>query len=140
MTYEIAQTDDVNACRALRVKIFVEEQSAPMDEEIDDLDGVATHILATFNGVPIGTTRLLTDPSGARIGRFCVVKEHRGKGVGKLLMEEAMQRLTAINGMKRISISSQSHAIGFYEQFGFEPYGDDYLDAGILHRSMVREF
>ena len=50
-----------------------------------------------------------------------------------------MQALLAIareRGDAEVERSAQTHALGFYEKFGFVAFGDEYLDVGIPHRSM----
>jgi predicted GNAT family N-acyltransferase len=39
-------------------------------------------------------------------------------------------------GMTRLVLSAQTHALGFYEKAGFIPEGSIYDEAGIPHRSM----
>ncbi|NBR28157.1 MAG: GNAT family N-acetyltransferase [Betaproteobacteria bacterium] len=39
-------------------------------------------------------------------------------------------------GDTEIELSAQTHALGFYEKFGFVACGDEYQDVGIPHRSM----
>ena len=39
-----------------------------------------------------------------------------------------------------LELGAQVHALGFYAALGFVPVGEDYVDAGILHRDMVLTF
>lgn len=138
MTPNIAVTEDIAACLALRIAVFVDEQGVPMDEEIDDLDGAAVHLLATQNGQPVATARLLHSGSTGKIGRICVLKSHRKTGLGTALMDAAIAYFKGENGLDRLYLSAQTHAIDFYEGFGFVAEGAVYDDAGIPHRDMVR--
>ena len=52
----------------------------------------------------------------------------------RFVLEDAAAR-----GLARAKLSSQTHAIPFYEKLGFVAYGEEYPDAGIPHRDMVRE-
>ena len=63
----IVETRDIATCRALRRIVFIEEQSVPEADEIDDLDHVAIHLLATDQGTPIGSARLLVDGQTGKI-------------------------------------------------------------------------
>jgi predicted GNAT family N-acyltransferase len=47
------------------------------------------------------------------------------------LIERARQR-----GDREVVLSAQTHAIGFYEKFGFVVEGGEYLDCNIPHRDM----
>lgn len=121
---------DINPLREVRTEVFIEEQNVPPEEEWDGLDDQCLHVLAMDEDEqPIGTGRLLPD---GKIGRMAVVKEWRGKGVGaailELLMNEARDR-----GHAQVKLAAQTHAIPFYEKFGFEAYGDEFPDAGIPH-------
>lgn len=74
---KIERTDDIEACRALRRTVFIEEQGVSEAEEIDDLDGEAIHLLATDAGRPVGTARLLVRGETGKIGRVCVLAHCR---------------------------------------------------------------
>lgn len=139
MTARIVVTDDIAACLALRRAVFIEEQGIPEVEELDELDGVAIHLLARYaSGRPVGTARILVDNQSARIGRVCVLADQRGTGLGAALMATAIEEVSKIPGMKRIRLSAQVPVLGFYTRLGFEPFGPEYDDAGIPHRSMER--
>jgi len=136
----LTSTDaDFSHCAAIRLEVFVGEQRVPPEEELDDLDAEAVHVLARVDGTPAGTGRLiLQDEETARIGRMAVLKAQRGTGIGAAILErltdEARRR-----GIRRLTLSGQLHAIPFYERFGFTAHGDVFLDAGIEHRNMDRE-
>ena len=69
----------------VRQKVFVEEQG--FVDEFDEIDKRAIHLLLLENQLPIGTARLfLTDEKQQtyRIGRVAIIKEYRGKKLGKL--------------------------------------------------------
>lgn len=136
MTWEIAATEDIDACIALRRAVFIVEQGISEEEEIDDLDGVATHILAKVHGVDVGTARLLIAGSTGKIGRICVVKSQRGTGLGAAIVDHCIAHLKARGDLKRIALGAQEYAIGFYEKLGFQVCGPTYDDAGIPHKEM----
>ena len=90
---KIAVTDDVDACMAIRRKVFVEEQAVPEELELDAHDATAVHLLAVADGRPVGTARLLIDGDHAKIGRVAVLAETRGTGAGAALMRAALDKL-----------------------------------------------
>jgi predicted GNAT family N-acyltransferase len=138
MTVSIAATEDVKACIALRIAVFVEEQKVPHEEEIDDLDEIATHFLAVNeSGVPVGTARLFEEGEIGKIGRVCVVKAQRGTGLGARLIEVCLAEIRTRPHLKKAKLGAQNHAIGFYERFGFRTIGEVYMDGGIPHTDMV---
>ncbi|MCA0042035.1 GNAT family N-acetyltransferase [Celeribacter litoreus] len=138
MTVTIAPTEDVDACIALRIEVFVGEQGIPMEEEIDDLDDVSTHLLATDEtGAPVGTARVYEQGEIGKIGRVCVAKSQRGTGLGAKLVQACVDELRSRNHLSTAKLSAQTYAIGFYEKVGFEAVGEEYPDAGIPHKDMV---
>lgn len=136
MTLRIEPTRDIATCRHLRRVVFIEEQGVPEADEIDDKDDTAIHLLATDDGRPVGSARLLLLGTTGKIGRVCVLKSHRGTGLGAALIRAALTELRA-RGMTTAKLGSQTHAIGFYERLGFTPTGPEYTDAGIPHRDMT---
>ena len=137
MTITIGVTSDIAACRALRRTVFIEEQGVSEADEVDDLDDQAIHILATDNGVPLGSARLLTLGDTGKVGRVCVLRDARGTGLGAALMQAAVAEFRSQTGVKRVKLGAQIQALAFYERLGFTPYGEVFLDAGIAHRDMV---
>jgi argininosuccinate lyase len=126
-------------CAAIRTEVFVVEQRVPPEEEMDELDHDAIHVLAWLDGAPVATGRLIVgEDAHAKIGRMAVLRPHRRQGVGSAvlmkLMEEARRR-----GVRQVSLAGQLHAIPFYERFGFVARGDVFVEAGIQHRMMDRD-
>ena len=136
---KIEQTTDLAACLALRRTVFIEEQRVPEDREIDGLDNSALHLLATQDGQPIGSARILLDGDTGKIGRVCVLPQARGTGLGAALIRAALDVLRVQPGITRAKLGAQTHALGFYEKLGFTAYGPVYDDAGIPHRDMTRD-
>ncbi len=133
----IAPTRDIAACLRLRRTVFIEEQGVSEADEVDDKDAGAIHILATIDGVPMGSARLLLTGDTGKIGRVCVLPAARGTGLGAQLMRAAIDELRRQPGITRAKLGSQTHALGFYERLGFIAEGPVYDDAGIPHRDMV---
>ena len=119
---------------AIRYEVFVEEQNVPEELEIDGLDNEARHVLAFVDEVPIGTGRILCD---GHIGRVAVLKNHRGVGIGKLIMRELV-RCAEDTNLEKVWLSSQWHAHSFYLDLGFVCVGEIYKEAGIDHIKMFR--
>lgn len=133
---EIATYDvDLPDLRAVRHQVFVEEQGVPEEIELDELDPKCRHVLARDEaGRPIGTGRLT--PQG-RIGRLAVLPEWRGKGVGEALLQALVDEARS-RGHAMVELNAQVDAVGFYEKNAFEPVGKEFVEAGIVHRTMRR--
>ncbi|WP_425093058.1 GNAT family N-acetyltransferase [Tropicimonas sp. S265A] len=137
---EIAGPNELEICRALRRTVFIEEQNVAEAEEWDGRDGDARHILVFVGDTPVGTARLRTVGTLGKIERVCVLAEARGSGAGRALMRFALDRMQADPDLTGAKLGAQTHAIPFYESFGFEAYGPEYDDAGIPHRDMQVHF
>lgn len=138
MNLQIALTEDLQSCHALRRVVFIEEQQVPEADEVDGRDAAALHLLAQVDAVPVGCARLLISGDTGKIGRVCVLQALRGQGIGAALINAALDVLRDHPGITRAKLGAQTHAIGFYEGLGFVAEGPEYLDAGIAHRDMVR--
>lgn len=120
------------ALMRLREQVFIHEQHVPPALEWDEHDASAQHLLAICQGQPIACARIV----GNQIGRMAVLKEWRTQGVGKALLEAAIQVVRQA-GFPGVTLSAQVHAIGFYQRAGFIVSSGEYLDAGIVHVDMV---
>lgn len=119
----------------IRFAVFVEEQRVPVELELDEFDPLSCHAVAWVDGAPVGTGRLLPD---GHIGRMAVQSAWRGRGVGAALLE-ALIGEAGRRGIRRVALNAQVHAMGFYARFGFVPQGEVFDDAGLPHRTMVRD-
>lgn len=124
------------AIRAIREKVFIDEQDVPVEEEWDGLDSDCLHLLAEDeNGIPIATARML---DGGKIGRMAVYRNFRGQGVGRAMLETLL-KIAQERGLTRVELDAQTRAMGFYRRSGFTPVGGEFLDAGIPHYRMFLE-
>lgn len=121
--------------KALRQQVFIVEQSVPAHIEWDEYDDKAIQLLATDEtGQAIACARILL--ACGRVGRMAVLQAWRGKGVGMALLQEAIA-ICKQQGLTQLQLSSQTHAIQFYEKAGFVVTSDAYIDANIWHKDMV---
>jgi tRNA(adenine34) deaminase len=124
--------DDASTLKQIRFEVFVEEQNVPAEEEVDKWDPISIHAIAWVDGVAAACGRLLPD---GHIGRMAVRKPFRGKNIGAEVLLHLMARARQRGDAESV-LSAQTHAIGFYERFGFVAYGPEYLDCDIPHRDM----
>lgn len=124
---------DESALCSVRARVFIAEQGVPEQLEWDGKDAQALHLLAeTRDGVAIGTARLLPD---GRLGRMAVLAGYRGRGVGRALLEQALQ-LARRQRLPAVTLHAQIQVVPFYQRFGFEPIGGVFMEAGISHQAM----
>ncbi|SMY12604.1 GNAT family N-acetyltransferase [Brevibacterium jeotgali] len=92
---------------------------------------------------PRGYARILPDgyedgpaarPGARSIGRVVTSPEARGRGLGRLLLQEAVR----LFGQKDLTLNAQSHLDGYYGSCGFSVSGPEFLEDGILHVPMHR--
>lgn len=113
----------------------MQEQGIDESEEWDEADATAVHAIAWLNDQAVGTGRLLVD---GKIGRMAVHKNYRGKGVGAAILNTLIE-LARQQGHDRVTLSAQAAAIGFYEHWGFVPFGPAHEEVGIAHQWMCLE-
>ncbi|HLR09655.1 MAG TPA: GNAT family N-acetyltransferase [Bacillota bacterium] len=125
--------------RALRIRrtVFVDEQNVPLDEELDEHEDEAIHFLGELNGKAIAASRLRWVDGYGKLERICVLKNERGNGYGKQLIQ-AMEREIVKNGGQKAKLNAQKHAEKFYKQLGYQTVSDEFMDAGIPHVTMVK--
>jgi len=125
--------------RQVRTEVFLEEQRIPVEMEWDELDDVAIHAVARNRlGLAVGTGRLLQHAPGVgRIGRMAVTRVLRGSNVGRDVLRALMLAATQ-RGDHEVLLHAQRTAQGFYARLGFEPRGEPFEEAGIVHIEMHR--
>jgi predicted GNAT family N-acyltransferase len=119
----------------VRLAVFVEEQGVPRELEQDESDPDCRHLLAfSADGAPVGTARLT--PAG-QIGRMAVLREWRGRGVGRRLLN-CLLDIAAQSGRQEVFLNAQCTAGAFYRLAGFRPTGPVFEEAGIPHQRMSK--
>ena len=126
--------DEAPILRTIRTAVFIHEQKIPEDLEWDEFDLISMHVLAlNSDGQPIGTARLLPD---GYIGRMAVLKDWRGKGLGSAMLLRILEELENRH-IQKAMLNAQTNAIKFYEKFGFQVSGEEFIEAGIPHVKMI---
>jgi len=123
----------------VRREVFIKEQNVPEKEEFDEADLRAHHVVLYANARPVATGRLFKDEKTWLIGRISVLKECRGKHAGKLVIEKLLEKAVKL-GAGEVHIHAQTHAVSFYEKFGFVAHGETFLETNIEHISMTKKF
>jgi len=132
---KVSHADDLAKVFAIRKIVFVEEQNCPPELEWEN-EEVSTHFLALLDNIPCGACRWRKTDAGYKLERFAVLKEYRGKGVGKALVATVLQHLPP--DAEYIYLNAQLDAVSLYAKFGFKAEGDQFEEAGIQHFKMVK--
>lgn len=146
----------------LRSRVFVvEQESLYLDLDGVDLLPGTLHLILPARGEalrpakdshggasglsaePQAYARILPDgyedgpaarPGARSIGRVVTSPEARGRGLGRLLLQEAVRLL----GQKDLTLNAQSHLDRYYGSCGFSVSGPEFLEDGIPHVPMHR--
>jgi predicted GNAT family N-acyltransferase len=126
---------EVRAAIALRHEVFVVEQRVPIDEEVDEHDETALHLVAIDDGRVVATARVVMDGETAKLGRVAVAADARRRGIASRLIAAAEAEAAAL-GAHRVALAAQTGALALYERAGYVAYGERFPDAGIEHVMM----
>ncbi|MGI4832033.1 MAG: GNAT family N-acetyltransferase [Janthinobacterium lividum] len=133
---------ELYALLQLRSEVFVVEQTCAF-QDIDGHDQTALHLLGhTAAGELAAYARLFAagrSYAQVSIGRVVTSSRHRGQGLGRQLLHEALAQCEAQFGLQPIKIGAQQYLRAFYESFGFVVEGEGYLEDDIPHVHMVRK-
>jgi ElaA protein len=127
-----------------RSTVFVVEQRC-VYVDIDGRDHAARHLIARDTSLPdaplVAYARIFgpdEESNDARIGRVLTVSEFRDRGLGKTLMQKALQQVEALWPGVPVRLNAQQYLRVFYESFGFSKVSGPYLEDGIPHLDMRR--
>ena len=105
---------------AIRASVFLAEQDCPYDEEFDNNDLSALHLIAYLRDEPVATLRIRWFAGFAKIERVCVMKHVRGGALVKLMIETAVD-LIGRKGYVHAIGYIQKRLVPFWKQLGFHP-------------------
>ncbi len=117
----------------LRQDVFVVEQNCPYPDLDDrDLEAGTRHVLLRDEDELLGYARVLDDGDVWRIGRVVLTRKARGRGLADPLLETALQ----VCPDRPVVMNAQTPLRAWYERFGFEVTGEEFLDDGVPHLPM----
>lgn len=123
----------------IRFRVFVSEQGVPVEEELDEGDANAIHVIALVGEQIVGTSRLLNlDGLTAQIGRMAVDAAWRRKGIGSRLLR-FLEGTARADGMRNAVIHAQEYIKNFYAAHGYCEYGEPFMEAAIPHIEMRKD-
>jgi ElaA protein len=123
----------------IRSEVFVVEQNC-VYLDADDKDLKAYHLFTYISEGIAAYARLLPQRSSYKepsIGRVLTAALQRKKGIGILLMDEAIKQTLHLYDTKVIKIGAQLYLKDFYKRFGFKQTSEEYNEDGILHIEMT---
>ena len=138
-TFNELSPQDIYSILQLRSEVFVVEQNC-VYQDIDDKDQYALHLLLKKDDYLIGYSRIFKAGDyfkEASIGRVLVKKQDRNNRHGSLLMELSIKAIKDHFNENTVKISAQTYLKKFYDELGFDPIGEEYLEDGIPHIAML---
>ncbi|MEH2384665.1 MAG: GNAT family N-acetyltransferase [Nostoc sp.] len=128
------------AIQAIRIAVFQEEQGVDAALEFDGKDAISEHLIAYLNDEVVGTARIrYLDDKTAKIERLAVLSTARGQGIGKKIMENALE-VIANKNIPEVVIHAQEYVKDLYKKLDFVEEGEIFEEASIPHLKMRKKF
>ncbi len=127
---------ELYALLQLRAEVFVVEQACVyLDPDGHDLEPTTTHLWVPGPGSHVAAA-LRVQPArlgaGWRIGRVVTAPTHRNRRFAAALLTAALDRFDP-----PVELDAQSRLVDWYEHFGFEVAGAEFIEDGIAHVPMA---
>lgn len=122
--------------QSIRRMVFIDEQGRAEQMEWEH-ETEAHPFLAYIHQTPVGTARWRYAESGIELQRFAVLKEYRGLGVGKALLQHLLAVTSPLS--PNLFLHSYLQTAEFYMHQGFIFDGAPYVypDDGITYVKMI---
>lgn len=122
--------------KEIRIQVFMKEQG--FQNEFDNIDSIAHHIVVFYQDIPVGTCRFFKEENHYTIGRVAVLKEYRKLHLGHVLLDAAETEIKKLNGQE-IVVHAQVQASKFYAKKGYVQFGQIDDDEGVPHMWMKKK-
>ncbi|HBD06112.1 MAG TPA: hypothetical protein DCY93_01715 [Firmicutes bacterium] len=135
----IVEASDVSnyaKCLKIRFEVFIKEQGISLEDEFEE-DG-ETNYLLSLNDEPIATIRVKKDQENYILQRFAVIKKYRKLGYGSKLLSYVEKKISRLHTPVTIFMHAQKEQVEFYKKRGYEVYGDEFMEANIVHLPMKK--
>lgn len=138
MNIRIVTNQQLDDAFFVRKAVFIDEQQVAVEEEIDEYEDCSVHfVLYNDQNQPVGAGRFRELDGYGKVERICVLPTYRQSGAGHNIMK-AIEEYASQHGVQKLKLNAQTHAIPFYEKLGYHIISEEFLDAGIPHRTMVK--
>ncbi|MBP1646364.1 MAG: family acetyltransferase [Bacteroidetes bacterium] len=134
---EFTDQNLMNEAKQIRVKVFVQEQNVPFEEDWDE-EYSENYLILNDEEQVIGTMRWRDLGEKIKLERVAVLEKYRNNGYGEKLVREVIKDIKSKTN-KQITLHSQLKAIPLYERIGFRQYGELFYEADIPHYAMKLE-
>lgn len=131
---------ELHAITLARQTVFIAEQHICCPDS-DEHDTHCWHLTALHDGKVAAYLRVI-DPGEKypepSIGRVLTTQAYRRTGLGKRIMQVAIDKIAELYPGQAIRISAQAYLQPFYTSLGFSAVGEEYLEEGVPHIEMLR--
>ena len=135
-SFDELKTSELYEILKSRTEVFLLEQNI-VCQDMDDVDYESYHFFIKEGNRVIAYLRAYyTDRENkiVKIGRVLTLSH--GNGVGRTLMDNSISQIKRLFECKKVIVSAQKQAEGFYKKCGFKTVSDEYLEEGIPHVKM----
>lgn len=119
----------------IRERVFIGELHIDPEMEFEHEDVSVHYLFFDYEDKAIATARYRETPEGYKIERLAVIKSHRNKGLGGIVLKCLLEDLIPLQ--KTIYLNSQIEAVDFYLRNNFETDGPSFEEAGVTHHKMI---
>lgn len=141
-SYAELTTNELYKLLQQRQDVFILEQECKYPD-LDDKDQFTLHLMAWIDDELVAYSRIFPPKTifkdEASFGRVLINKRYRRLNYGKTLIQKIIDAIETKYDTSIIRIEAQYYLLDFYKSFGFRPYGETFLDAGIKHIMMIKE-
>ena len=120
----------------LRAVIFNTEQGSAVYDP-DDNDPRARHLLCKDHNRLVAYARYFVDNDHVTFGRVVIAKDYRGTGLSTPLMNRLLAGIQRYFPGKEIIIHAQYYIRDYYAKFGFQSFGQTFIEADRKHIKMT---
>ncbi len=131
----VRSKDEFEQVQKIREVVFSNEQKISNKLDRDGKDDEAEHIIAKDGNKTIGTARIRLINKNVKVERLALLKEYRGKGIGKQILRYAVNYCKK-KQVKEVVLHAQCYAMGLFERVGFKKRGQKFIEVGIDHIEM----
>lgn len=130
-------SEEIEQVFAIRTEVFVKEQKCLPSEEFDELDAVARHYLLFEEATPVATGRYRKTEKGIKVERIATLESARGRGYASQIIQHIfVESAKEYPDCHHYYLHAQVSVMSLYASLGFQPYGDTFIEADIVHQAM----
>lgn len=117
ITFKLRSGKSLERRLKIRNSVFIVEKGVPEEiDEYDSLNEMCAHFLVRYQNTDVGTVRCLDTSEGTlKIQRFCILREYRGSGPGREVLEYVENEYKN-QRVATIEMDAKYEAFGFYEK------------------------